>query len=101
MNENVKKLIDLLNNEVFSNSARLGILISLYILGKLTFSDLQKSTGLPKSSLFLHLKILEEYKLVKIKRILTLSGPRTIIEITEKGLNIVKEYANLIKDLEL
>ncbi|AAY80425.1 transcriptional regulator [Sulfolobus acidocaldarius] len=101
MSDDLKKIIELLNNPVLSNSSRLGILISLYILGKTTFAELQKSTEIPKSSLHMHLQILEENGLVTVKKIPTLSGPRTIVQITEKGVEEIKKYINVIRDIKI
>ncbi|AWR93247.1 transcriptional regulator [Acidianus brierleyi] len=100
MTDELKKIMELLNDPTLSNSARLGILLSLYILGKSTFSDLQRSSGISKSSLFMHLQVLEESGLITVKKVPTLSGPRTIIEITEKGIQTIKQYIDLIKKIQ-
>ncbi|BDB98258.1 transcriptional regulator [Saccharolobus caldissimus] len=97
MNDDLKKLMELLKDQALSNSVRLGILLSLYVLGKTTFAELQKTFEIPKSSLYVHLQILKDNGLIDIKKVITLSGPRTVIEITDKGMEVVKKYLDVIK----
>ncbi|BCU69741.1 transcriptional regulator [Stygiolobus caldivivus] len=99
MSDELKKLMELLKDPALSNSVRLGILLSLYVIGRTTFTDLQRSTGVSKSSLFMHLQVLEESGLIKVRKVPTLSGPRTIVEITDKGVETLKKYIDLIKKI--
>jgi DNA-binding MarR family transcriptional regulator len=101
MSYDIKDIINLLNNPALSNSSRLGILIFLYINSKSTFTDIQSYTNIPKSSLHMHLQILEKNGLVKITKGFTLGGPRTIIEITDKGIGLIKEYINIIRNIKI
>ncbi len=100
MGEDIKKLMELLKNPALSNSVRLGALISLYMVKRTTFASLQSSTGISKSSLYMHLQVLEEHGLIKVKKVLTALGPRTVIEITEKGEEVVKEYMDVIRGVK-
>ncbi|WP_156016021.1 transcriptional regulator [Sulfuracidifex metallicus] len=83
-----------------SNSARLGILLSLYVVRESTFADLLRITELPKSSLFSHIQVLQDAGLVAVKRRFTVSGPRTFIRITEKGTDKVKGYLDVMRDFD-
>ncbi|WP_269138226.1 transcriptional regulator [Sulfolobus acidocaldarius] len=47
------------------------------------------------------MQILEENGLVTVKKIPTLSGPRTIVQITEKGVEEIKKYINVIRDIKI
>ncbi|EZQ11385.1 ArsR family transcriptional regulator [Candidatus Acidianus copahuensis] len=97
MSEDVKKLMEFLNNKVLSNSVRLGILIGLYVFEKMTFSEIAEYTGQSKGSISLHIQVLEEAGLIVVKKVPTVAGPRTIIKITDKGRETVKMYFELIK----
>jgi DNA-binding MarR family transcriptional regulator len=96
----LERIRELTTNPVLSNSARLGTLLSLYVANKLTFSDLLKITELPKSSLFAHLQVLEEAGLIRVRKQFTVSGPRTIAEITDKGRDTVKRYLDVLKQFQ-
>lgn len=45
----------------------------------------------------MHLQILKDNGLIDIKKVITLSGPRTVIEITDKGTEVIKKYLDVIK----
>ncbi|BBD73182.1 ArsR family transcriptional regulator [Sulfodiicoccus acidiphilus] len=100
MSEKLKELMELLSTPSFSSSARVGILLSLYYLGRVTFVDLLKATDLPKSSLFAHLQVLEDEGLILVKKSITLQGPRTIVVLTDKGKTAVLRYISLVRELE-
>ncbi len=68
------------------------------MVGKCTFTDLLRILDSPKSSLFAHLQVLEEAGLVRSRKQFTVSGPRTFVELTDKGRDMVKRYIDLIKD---
>lgn len=73
----------------------------MYILGKITFAELQRSTGISKSSLYMHLQVLEENCLIKLRKTFTMSGPRTVIEITDKGIEVIKRYMDIIRKINI
>ncbi|AOL17320.1 ArsR family transcriptional regulator [Sulfolobus sp. A20] len=100
MSEDVKKLLEMMKNPALSNSLRLGILISLYVLKRTSFSSLQKSLGVPKSSLHASLQVLEESGLIRVRKLPTPLGPRTFIELTDEGNRVIKEYMSIIKKIE-
>ena len=96
----IKELMELLNSKVLSNSARLGILIALYYEKKMSFSELLSFSSLPKSSLAFHLQVLEEEGLIEVKKVLTISGVRTQIVITNKGKEVVRKFLEYVKGLK-
>ncbi|AAK42293.1 ArsR family transcriptional regulator [Saccharolobus solfataricus] len=97
--ERIKELIQFLNNRALNNSVRLAILIALYTFGQMTFSELLEYSRIPKSSLTMHLQILEEEGLAVSKKGFTVNGVRTFVRITDKGKETVKEYFKIIGDV--
>lgn len=91
------ELNEIVGDDIYSNGIRTGILIGLYGIDKITFTELLLSTGLPKSSLYVQLKYLQERNYVNIKIELTLRRPMTFIRITEKGKDKVKKYFFIIE----
>ena len=78
------------------NPKRFLIVSLLYALGPLTAGELRRALGLSWGDLDSKLRSLKERGYVKVKKVITLSGPRTLIELTEKGL---EEYEKLAADL--
>ncbi|MEM1646571.1 MAG: transcriptional regulator [Ignisphaera sp.] len=99
--DKIKLLIQFLNNRALNNSVRLAILISLYTFGKMSFSEILEYARIPKSSLAMHIQILEEEGLVISRKEFTSRGVRTFIQITDKGRDVVKEYLELISNMKL
>lgn len=100
MSEELKKLMELLSSQAFSSSARIGILLALLYLGKMSFADLLRSLDLPKSSLYAHIQVLEDAGLISVRKVFTVDGPRTIIQLTDKGEEEVMLYISLVKQLK-
>jgi len=97
--EKIKQLIQFLNNRALNNSVRLAVLLILYTFTEMTFSELLEFSGIPKSSLMMHLQILEEEGLITSRKKFTLGGLRTFIRITDRGREIVKEYLKLLEEI--
>jgi DNA-binding MarR family transcriptional regulator len=98
-----RKLIDdlglIANDPALKSSSRLLLLIILYINGKMTFSELLHATSMSKGSLSNHIEKLEEMDLIKTRSVFKLSGPRVIVEITNRGMDKYKKYIELINRL--
>lgn len=92
--------MDLLSNRAISNPIRLGILISLFTMDHMNFSELTDYLNQHKSSVFNNLQVLEDEGLITVKKVPTLRGPRTLVRITDKGRDIVKEYIRLAKRIK-
>ncbi|NON62666.1 MULTISPECIES: transcriptional regulator [Acidianus] len=95
----LKELVDLLNNRGLSNPLRLGILISLFNKERLDYSDIRRALNISKSNLSMNLQILTEEELVKVRKIPTITGVKTVVEITEKGKEIIKQYFKIMEEV--
>ena len=93
----LRNIQEFIRSPIFSSSARVGILLYLMGVEKTSFTDLLKGIGLPKSSLYLHLKVLEENGAISMRETLFRGRPRTVIQITEEGKRMVNEYLNLLE----
>ncbi|MGP6206823.1 transcriptional regulator [Cuniculiplasma sp. SKW3] len=92
----LERLSSQLGEPVLRSSQRLLILIMLKVNGRMRFYELQTTLGIGKGSLSNHLDKLADKDLIKIKDILTLTGPGKSIELTDKGKEIVEEYSRLM-----
>lgn len=100
--EKLKALRDLggqLNDPALKSSARLLILVSLAINGRLSFLDLMRLTDLGKGSLSHHLEKLESAQYIKTRRVMVWGGHRVVAEITDEGLRAYAGYINAMKAL--
>ena len=84
------------------NVKKFAILSILYLFGSLTESDIVKILGISWGSLSTHIKKLAELGYVRLRKVITDKGPRTLVEITEEGRRKYEEtYRKLRKLLEL
>ncbi len=60
-------------------------------------SDLQKATGIPWGPLDTHIRALSSKGYVSTRKILTPFEPRTLVQLTDKGL---RSYEELLSKLE-
>ncbi|MBP1357589.1 MAG: winged helix-turn-helix transcriptional regulator [Sulfolobus sp.] len=95
----MKKFIEFLETNALTNSVRLAILLSLFALGHLTFSEIVNYLNQPKSSVSAHIQVLEERELIKVSKQLTAKGPRVVIGITDKGKDTVRKYFLMLEEL--
>ena len=93
LNLKLEKLSMLLNEPVMKSTARLSILITLALNRKLTFTELLTITSIGKGSLSNHIEKLESNGLVNVRTVLRSSGPRVIVEITERGVAAYRKYS--------
>ena len=98
--DRIKELIQFLNNRALNNSVRLAILLALYTFTEMTFSELLEYSKLQKSSLAMHIQVLEEEGFVVSQKKFTINGVRTFIKITDKGKEVIKEYLKLLEGLK-
>jgi DNA-binding MarR family transcriptional regulator len=99
VSDDIKRLIEIISDPALNNSVRLGILLALYGVKSINFTQLLRAVEIPKSSLFTHLQVLEEAGYVRMVKRFTALGPRTFVEITEKGERVMREYSELIRKL--
>jgi len=98
--DRIKELIQFLNNRALNNSVRLAILLGLYTFTEMTFSELLEYSRLQKSSLAMHIQVLEEEGFVVSQKKFTINGVRTFIKISDKGKETIKEYLKLLEGLK-
>ena len=97
----IEELMKLLRDKALNNSVRLGILLALYYVGDyMTFNDLWRSLGIPKSTLHKHLTILKDAGLIEYRRGITIIGVRTIVRLTDEGKAVVRKYLELVSRLD-
>ncbi|PSN84658.1 hypothetical protein B9Q02_09295 [Candidatus Marsarchaeota G1 archaeon BE_D] len=95
----IKEFAEFLEDSTLKSSVRLLIVISLALNKRLSFSDLLKLTGIGKGSLSNHLERLSARGYLRTRVVLTLNGPRTIAEITQKGMQIYQKYLKLMEKI--
>ncbi len=64
-----------------------------------SFSEVLKITGLSKSTLWKCVESLKREGLVRSKRVLTVLGPRTLLECTESGRRLLSELKEALQSL--
>ena len=78
------------------NPKRFLIATLLYVMGPRTMADLVKALGLTWGDLDSNIRRLRDRGFVELKKVLTLRGPRTVVKLTERG---VEEYERLVEAL--
>jgi DNA-binding MarR family transcriptional regulator len=86
-------------DKLISNPTRFTICFLLYFHRRIGFSDLQHLLGLTPGNLDSHLRKLCEAGYVAMRKILTLRGPRTAVQITPTGSQIFREHAAKLRKL--
>jgi DNA-binding transcriptional ArsR family regulator len=99
LNNIISELSEQLQEPLLKSSIRLIILISLVHNKQLSFSELSKITSSGKGSMSNHLEKLQEKGLIKTFYAFSLTGPRLMAQITEKGISAYNSYANLLKKI--
>ncbi len=94
----LKGLRDMLSSKALMNAQRVLILASLYLAGRLGFTELSRLTGVGKDKLEYHIRVLEQEGLVKRRWRFTVFGPRLYIEITQEGEKAFEEVARAIRE---
>lgn len=79
--------------------ARLMIIAYLSVVESADFIFLMNQTGLTQGNLSFHLSKLEESGYVAIKKKFIGKRPHTLLSITDKGHQTLKEYLNTMKDV--
>ena len=81
---------------VLMHPKRFLIVSLLYMLGPQAMSFIQKTLKIEWGPLYTHLRRLEEEGYIRSRKVITPWGPRTIIELTDKGS---KAYHELVEKL--
>jgi DNA-binding MarR family transcriptional regulator len=93
----LKKMAELFDDATLKSSIRLLIVVSLALNKTMIFTELLELTGVGKGSLSNHLERLASAGYVRIRGVPTLKGPRTIVEITQKGIETYEKYLDAIR----
>ena len=73
---------------VLFNAKRLLIISLLVALGPLTQGDLQKKCQLTWGALTAHVKQLQKAQYIEQRHVITLKGPRALVDITQSGIQV-------------
>ncbi|UCG00334.1 MAG: transcriptional regulator [Candidatus Heimdallarchaeota archaeon] len=82
---------------VLFNAKRLLIISLLVALGPLTQGDLQKKCQLTWGALTAHIKQLQKAQYIEQRHVITLKGPRALVDITQNGIQV---YHNTLVQLK-
>ena len=85
-------------DDVIHEKNRLFILSFLLKADELSFNDLKELTGLTDGNLVSHLKILEEHKIIEVKKSFLGRKPRTTYKFTALGRKRFSDYLEALKD---
>jgi DNA-binding MarR family transcriptional regulator len=94
---NINVHIKELDHVVF-HPKRLLMMSFLIAIGPLTQGELKKKCELTWGEITAHLKQLEKAKFIEQTHIPTLKGPRAVVNITEKGIDIYNLTLNKLKE---
>ncbi|MFW9994894.1 MAG: transcriptional regulator [Candidatus Odinarchaeota archaeon] len=82
---------------VMFHPKRLIILSLLVAIGPMTQGDLQKKCQLTWGAITAHIKQLQKEKYIEQRHILTLKGPRMLVDVTSRGLEVYLETLAQLK----
>ncbi|MHA1866477.1 transcriptional regulator [Candidatus Pacearchaeota archaeon] len=83
-------------DDIIHTPVRLAIMIFLLPKEKALFTEVQKVLDLTAGNLSSHIKRLEEHGLIEVQKAFIKAKPTTILYLTEKGVNSIQKYANLM-----
>ncbi|RLE49697.1 MAG: hypothetical protein DRJ31_04100 [Candidatus Methanomethylicota archaeon] len=84
-------------NPELMNAKRFLIATTLYLFGPKTEAELVKALSISWGDLDSNLRRLREKGYVEEKKVFTSLGPRTVVKLTDRG---VQEYAKLVEELK-
>ncbi|MFX1283945.1 MAG: transcriptional regulator [Promethearchaeota archaeon] len=82
---------------VLFNVKRLLIISLLVAIGPLTQGDLQKKCQLTWGALTAHVKQLQKAQYIEQRYVITIKGPRVLVDVTEKGIEVYYETLTQLK----
>jgi DNA-binding MarR family transcriptional regulator len=101
----VQRTMELLNEQLsdpaLRSSARILILMLLSVHKSMSLVELERFTGLGRSSLRNHLGKLEAIGYVKTKVTISFVGKRQVIEMTERGLESCRILLDRISSIDV
>jgi len=99
MESSIKDVLRKLRRHVLSSPVRLAVALTLFVKGGMEFGELQRALEIAPGTLWSHLAKMNEEGVVRLRKKLTPFGPRTIVELTDRGKEIVVEYVRAIDKL--
>ena len=84
---------------VLFNAKRLLIISLLVAIGPLTQGDLLKKCQLTWGALTAHIKQLEKAQYIEQRHVITLKGPRALVDITQTGIQVYYDTLAQLKEL--
>ena len=85
-------------DSILFNPKRLLIISLLVAIGPLTQGDLQKKCQLTWGAITAHIKQLQKAQYIRQRDVITLKGPRVLVDVTEKGLQVYYDTLIQLKD---
>lgn len=86
-------------DKLIHEPARLAIMSQLYVVQSADFLFLLPQTGLTTGNLSRHISKLEEAGYVKVEKEFVGKKPHTIVQLTEEGRVVFKEYIETMKHI--
>jgi len=90
-----EKIVEALRRRGFKSSVRLAIMIYLLAKRSAYFSDIAEDLDMTPGNLWSHIEKLEEDGLVEVKHVID-GRPRTVVAITEKGIEETIELLRML-----
>lgn len=86
-------------DKLIHEPSRLAIMAQLYVVKSADFLFLRPQTGLTTGNLSAHIRKLEEAGYVKVEKEFVNKKPHTILQLTEEGRAVFKEYIENMKKI--
>lgn len=86
-------------DKLISHPTRFTICFLLYLHRRIGFAELQRLLDLTPGNLDSHLKKLNEAGYVEVRKVFTLRGLRTAVQITPTGSRAFREYAVKLREM--
>lgn len=96
---NHRDLLARLRRHMFSSPVRLMIAMILLEKGEIGFKDLVEALGVTPGSLWSHLTKLKDKGLIRLRYRISFHGPRLVISLTDKGMEELRSYIDLLDKL--
>lgn len=86
-------------DKLIHEPSRLAIMAQLYVVHSADFLFLRPQTGLTTGNLSAHIRKLEEARYVNVEKEFVNKKPHTILQLTDKGRAVFKEYLENMKQI--
>ena len=86
-------------DRLIHSPVRLGVLAALHSGGEESFTNLKKIVGATDGNLTIHLKVLEDNGIIKVRKAFVDRRPRSSYRLTEKGRRMFREYVECVSQM--